>query len=346
MSQLNQPGSGETPPAYFSEKTIDRNQDVSPVAASPIAKYDNILEVITAVLDGELKSDGAPTDYEVKRVRNFLAYCLAIDYNVDIGAKLSAADRTHFLRLSTQMCDLELAQRVAPTTAEERHILGPYFWTYIHSPAKALGLPSDLVVLYIHSFKRFTSGSAQYKGSIRGILHDGGLGKLAFKLYVDREVVIPAVVTATEEGKHRKALLTHLNDFQAIYFASISGFKASTLMRDGRWCHAHFEDYVLNSTGEQYRAERMHGTAGQPLARLESRKPVWERVDKVLDRFKKRAGVRRAFSWEKTREACTKGPQDKNMVDPVGLSADDKLVPKSIFNTDLWQQEKFHGSHI
>ncbi|SMR46261.1 unnamed protein product [Zymoseptoria tritici ST99CH_1A5] len=138
---------------------------------------------------------------ETEPIRNMLEFTLSMDYQCYSAASISTSDREHFIHMAEASRQLRttLGQPTGPRTAEvrptpeERQVLAAYFWKYLHEPCKALSLPLDCVYNDIVHLGRYTHEHGGYKGSVFGILQQYGVMRLASKLYMDREFLIPRV---------------------------------------------------------------------------------------------------------------------------------------------------------
>jgi len=107
-------------------------------------------------------------------------------------------------------------------------VLAAYFWKYLFEPCKALSLPLDYVYASIVALSRYTDGSGAYKGSVFGLLQQDGMEHLAGKLYRDRHVLIPLIIT---DYTARNRMLHRVHAVEDLYFHSIDGVEGSTLPR-------------------------------------------------------------------------------------------------------------------
>ena len=127
------------------------------------------------------------------------------------------------------------------TDAEEREVPAQYFWQYSQYSARVLGIPSDIVVRMIHR-------SRLGKGCCEALLHSGGFDMLARRVLIDQEVVVSALVLATN-ANDRKRIATKLRHaiegFKKQYFAALPAREYL---------------YILNKQGMSYHTEQLKGT--------------------------------------------------------------------------------------
>jgi hypothetical protein len=113
-----------SPPAY--EKLLDSE------AASHI-----FLNRIQNTVNAEYH-DVNNDSTETKRLRNFLLYCLAVDYRAPISLTISESDREHFREMSATIWDLQGldSENLVHLNGKDRQALAPYFWKYLHAPCR------------------------------------------------------------------------------------------------------------------------------------------------------------------------------------------------------------------
>jgi len=206
------------------------------------ARSREALDMITNTLDAELASFGPPDKEDFDRLRRFLLGCLIKDYNVpNVSADLAWEDQLHYLRLSQHIGYLHRCMENVSTDAEEREGLAQCFSQSIHNPARVLGIPSDIVVRMIHR-------SRLGKGCCEALLHNGGFDMLARKVLIDQEIVVSALVLATN-ANDRKRIATKLRHaiegFKKQYFAALPAREYL---------------YILNKQGMSYHTEQLKGT--------------------------------------------------------------------------------------
>ncbi|EMC97714.1 hypothetical protein BAUCODRAFT_107453 [Baudoinia panamericana UAMH 10762] len=196
---------------------------------------------------------------ESRRLANLLTFMLAVDYQRNTKAALTAEDRDHYATISGCLDKLRTAHDHTLLTASERSTLAPFFWKYLHEPCQVLALPVECAIRAIQSFFKYTSYNGQYKGSVYGVLHDRGLDGLAYKLYMDRSVVIPRTIC---EPTSQEDLLRGNAAVGSIYFTGISGIECSTSRSDSYsgWSVQYTISYTLNKRGTAYKVCRCGAT--------------------------------------------------------------------------------------
>ncbi|KAK4504142.1 hypothetical protein PRZ48_005058 [Zasmidium cellare] len=254
------------------------------------ANDEDLLDRLVHAADGERgigadsTTESSNVQQETKRVKNFIQYVLSIDYQRVIRVALSSADRSHFTKLHTTLCDLREAQETIVATADERRQMTPYFWRYLHAPCKVLGIPTEYVVLMMSRFVKYQTSEGLYKGCCFGILHNSGLEELAIKLYIDAEAIIPRVT----EGDTRKVMVRAVRGFMSLYFHEISGIEGaiSRIHADRRWFDSQTIEYRANQRGKAYEEERQECVES---SRLPLSTCHWTaRVKKVMQAIKDR----------------------------------------------------------
>lgn len=298
--------------------------DAMPPSYSAVADEHSgidILETISSTMSRELKSPlGESSPDEVRRLHNFLLYTLAVDYMAEIAVSLSAEDQLHFLQVADCLGSLSQSTKVVNPTEQDRQVLGPFFWTHLHKPARALGISSDIVILAIWRFRQYRDVTGRYRGSVGMIRHNSGLRHLAIKLFTDKNFMVGQVARNLKEAE---TLIHALNDVQEEFFESLDFGAAVELQpKQGldEWCHAHFESYTLTKEGRYYQAQQEQGT---------KRKPVLQMVKSCLQSLKQLASLER-FNELLGRPRITPAPK----VTPAGEG--DGFSAASCFNPDFW----------
>lgn len=159
---------------------------------------------------------------ETKRLRNFLLYCLTLDYRAPIALTISESDSEHFREMSATIWDLQGVDTHAllHLEKEDRKALAPYFWKYLHAPCTGLGIPVESAVQVVLRYSKFLTLTRQYKGCVHGLLHNREPYFLVRTLLLDRSVLIPHLV---RPGEIRSKLLDSLTEVAGCYFVSIKG---------------------------------------------------------------------------------------------------------------------------
>lgn len=148
---------------------------------------------------------------ETERLRRFLSFCLAIDYNLTSKTpdKLTQGDFSHFVPLSHR-CFLSPSEEeeepfIRPLSmkwSEPRDIttLDTFITEQLLNPAKALGVPSSVAIsmlrLFLVAIPFWSSG---YSSRIPWLAKTTSLKTLAAKFVMDREVLLPALIPLFEE---------------------------------------------------------------------------------------------------------------------------------------------------
>lgn len=198
---------------------------------------------------------------EADRVRNLLVFTLSVDYQCIPDVRLSASDHYHFKSLYNTLRRLHATNHSSQPSAVERSQLAPYFWKYLYEPCTELEIPTEILLIAIGRMLQFLTWDGKYKGCCFGVLQLGGLRTLASKLYLDRNVVIPAVI---ENGLQRERLLHGVSEIQDLYFHDISGFDGSTFRTNGEhdWDCLYNINYEANERGLSYERLYIAATRG------------------------------------------------------------------------------------
>lgn len=196
---------------------------------------------------------------ETNRLRNFLLYCLAMDYRVPCELVLSTTDRAHYLELCATV---SVIRTIGPTVrdihleAENRRKIAPYFWKYLHAPCIGLGIPVESAVQVVLRYGKFITMTGRFKGCVHGVLHSFGVEYLAGKFVTDRSVLIPRLVG---NRQIRVQLTESLTEVARSYFTSIDGNSSTILV--GNDPNVRFEEewrthWTLTPRGQNYASER------------------------------------------------------------------------------------------
>ncbi|KAL9111280.1 MAG: hypothetical protein Q9187_007945 [Circinaria calcarea] len=186
--------------------------------------------VMMSALQAERVVPDGPSPDETERFRNFLIHCLAKDYKLDPIPPLNPDDTTHYLRMGEYFLDAMTPPDWYLHAGEEHYRLFTFMDAFFYKPTRALDLPVDRVLVMLMRFRR-TSGYRKFeKGHWYGL--GGYLEGLALKLFVDRSIMINAIVPPTNSNLRRK-LLDALDSEQAIYFTSLASPESFTLTERG-----------------------------------------------------------------------------------------------------------------
>lgn len=188
---------------------------------------------------------------EVDRIRSLLNFALAMDYQCNDKASLSALDRDHFTTMSNLLFDLKQSSKHVAILASERHQLATYFWKYLHEPCKSLDIPPESVLICISRILKYSNSSTgNYHGCCFNILQDCGLDDLAAKVYLDQRILIPRVI---EDLPTRHRMHAAVAEFRALYFTRIYGIEGSTeagFVNARGWAHLQTIVYDASERGK------------------------------------------------------------------------------------------------
>lgn len=159
-------------------------------------------------------------------MRNFLLYCVAVDYQFTGDFELSAADSQHYLHMHNLLRDLQRSHGQTTLNEKERRTLAPYFWKYLHEPCKSFSILVESAGLAVTRFGKHRSIYNQYKGCIHGLLHTLGLRHLAHKILMDKNVLVPRFATSVYQ---REAFIKNVDALSRVYFDSIEGVDSVVL---------------------------------------------------------------------------------------------------------------------
>lgn len=189
-------------------------------------------------------------------MRNFLLYCLAVDYQSPGEFALSAAYAQQYLHVHNLLRDLQRSHSQY-TLNEERRTLAPYFWKYLHEPCKSLSIPVESAGLAVAHFCKYRSIYNEYKGCAHGLLHTPGTRQLAHKNLMDKKVLIPRLATSVCQ---EEAFIKKVDALSRVYFTSIEGVDTVILPNvsdDDTFLDAnHSLTYYMTKRGQKYQSTR------------------------------------------------------------------------------------------
>lgn len=235
----------QTPPAYEAPPTYE--QLVGPSEAAAQVFLDRIQDAV----DAEYSSTTQDST-ETKRLRNFLLYCLAVDYRYPCSLSIQAPDREHFLELSGVLQSMRTRHAFVQHMSQDDRIgLAPYLWKYLHEPCNDLAIPVESAVGIITRYAKYLNFYGRHKGCIHGVLHGCGIGMLAQKMSIDRSVLIPRLATSEET---RRELTEKVVEIARPYFTSIGGMTSETTISEdpGRFTEQVRYHYTLTPRGKLY----------------------------------------------------------------------------------------------
>jgi hypothetical protein len=224
------------------------------------AASDIFLDRIQATIEAEHTiPDNDEEPFETHRMRNFLLYCLAIDYRFPCPLNVTAQRREHFLGLRRILREVATLHGRMHLTAEDRRNLAPYLWKYLHAPCASLGIPVESAVIVISRYAKFVNMLGHYKGCVHGVLHTFGPSRLADKLSMDRSILVPCLATSVEM---RLELTKRIEETAKQYFTSIDG-RSSAIFAAGANTRVPFHEesgirYKLTARGRLYQDNRKH----------------------------------------------------------------------------------------
>jgi hypothetical protein len=232
---------------------VEAETDDIPSAYDGVEASHRLFGRIQSTLNSERDADGEDKDpIETENMRKFLLYCLATDYRFSVELELSATEREKYLEIGNLLSDLRRSHNKTNLTQFERRVLAPYLWKYLHAPCKWLSIPVECAVTVIEHFAKYTNTFNQYKGCAYGVLHNSGPKMLAHKLWQDRNILLPRLVT----GETRQAFAACITDVVQQYFISIDGVDSNIYADEGSWAEGLRISYNLTARGEAYASER------------------------------------------------------------------------------------------
>lgn len=223
------------------------------------------------------------TNRETPRLRNFLIYCLCVDYCHSIDGSsidLSGDDMIHYSDISYLLLGLADFQGNTPLNNVERVDVGAYLWQSIHEPCQALGIPAECAVVAVHRYPKYFSLLGGYKGCAYGVLHDYPIETFARKLWLDSQILVPRLF----RPEHREAIIGRINELSSMYVASIDGINSSILPANvghlpTGYAHSQSLSYRLNARGELYQDYQSKSVAVAQdcrLSPLHLARKVWD----------------------------------------------------------------------
>lgn len=123
--------------------SIDPNHQAPPPYEPPVppeTAMQTLIDRVQNTVNREYGNQDEDPD-ETKRLREFILYCLAVDYRVRCSVQLSASDREHYLQVCEVIWATERMERPKIVTAKcgASESFGPYLWKYLHASCMRLG---------------------------------------------------------------------------------------------------------------------------------------------------------------------------------------------------------------
>lgn len=228
-------------------------KEAPPAYEPPEEVPDMLVDRIRATIDAERGHVGEDSA-DAARMRNFLLYCLAIDYRCVLGLTLSASDRNHYVDMSTLLQDVQASHDRTDLTRSERRTLAPFFGRYLQEPCRNLGISVECAILLVFRFTRWQNSYGHYKGCAYGVLQSDGVEGLAHKISMDWNLLIPRLATSIEM---RTQLAERLENFASLYFTTIEGYTTAIYeSRIGSLAEAKESSFSLTERGKSYAKTR------------------------------------------------------------------------------------------
>ncbi|SMY21048.1 unnamed protein product [Zymoseptoria tritici ST99CH_1A5] len=180
-----------------------------------------------------------------ERLRRFLSFCLAIDYDLveETPDQLSKADRCHFVDLGQRcfLCrghdrPLLKADRLGYlyTAPADITVDDPVVQSDLMQPAMELGIPCTAAVtmlrLFIHSFSFRLAG---YNSQIEWLVRKTSVDNLAARFWMERRVIIKAVEVPGEKAFFDR-IVEGMQKALGSYFQGVRGPEEYKAYRRGR----------------------------------------------------------------------------------------------------------------
>lgn len=134
--------------------------------------------------------------FEAEKLRYFLLYLLVVDYDASVQARLDSFTRAHYLQVAGNLQDFRRFQYSAEP--EDRILLARYFEANVHTPARILGIPPQMVMDRLEVWRSSLSPMGYYVSSVQLVLREGGPLALVNKFRCDEDILIPSIVPPTD----------------------------------------------------------------------------------------------------------------------------------------------------
>ncbi|GME22771.1 hypothetical protein GTA08_BOTSDO12120 [Neofusicoccum parvum] len=226
-------------------------QEQPPPYASTLSERDQMVELATETLRKEAHSPFGDADaFSIERLRNFLCYAMAADYD-------AAHFNTVFVTLDRYLASLGETSDVGD---EAKAALGAYFWEHVHAPSRALGLPSEAVMVCVRRFAVYQTARGAYKGCNWGVLHTYGVREWAGKLLVDRRAIVPRVAATPAL---ERAFLREIERNVRNWFERLDGFDFEVALHPGvghrkrGWTQAELGAFELTDLAKRFQARQI-----------------------------------------------------------------------------------------
>lgn len=192
---------------------------------------------------------------EATRLRNFLVFCLCTDYRHAVPVLLTPEDSRHFFQLEKTLSYLDAAYDRNVLAGKDRIETASYLWRFIYEPCKVLRIPAELAVRAILRFAQYQNNFGSYKGCAFGLMHYDGPSKLAEKVWLDTQVVIPYLLPRRED---QNSMIGRANTLAKLYFSEIEGVEGSITpgAENVEYAQVQSVSYALTARGEAYVSAR------------------------------------------------------------------------------------------
>lgn len=192
--------------------------------------------------------------------RNLILQALSWDYQVRVNGNViyrGSPDCVHYLEMHDILRKIRSIHGRAHLTSYGRSALAPYFWKFLHAPCKSLGIPVEsaieIVLRHARYFGSNRSYPSMYSGCIDGVIRDYGMQKLAEKLWMDQNILIPRVATSDEMRLNFAAGIKRATDE---YFVSIQSGGSPGIVPNDMQSHSPAVSYTLNYQGRAFEETR------------------------------------------------------------------------------------------
>ncbi|TKA28456.1 hypothetical protein B0A50_03923 [Salinomyces thailandicus] len=224
----------EAPPPPYGDRGIQPSHPLWYIAPPPYEPRVDRTPSQSTLSQSEANDEEAESQHceltttPTERMRRFLLHCLAIDYGLtdEVSEKLQKHDWFYFTRLSSKCYyihrTLQPTERY-PLLHWPRECDDPEIQECVLTPARELDIPIDLVVLMLRLFVRCTPIFGQRnRSTLDQVWLRYGLHVLAWKLYLDRNVLFKTLLTDRATSLNR-SFERKFEKYSARWFKSLVG---------------------------------------------------------------------------------------------------------------------------
>lgn len=187
---------------------------------------------------------GSIDQVQVERVRRFLLFCLAVDYNLVTASKgwLNGEEWSYFMRLARLAMKEGIVARKNGGIVEEDLKADSESQTVqreFHMPVYELGVPLSMARSLLILFPRRVRANGEH-GSVLKRNNAHTMPELATRLLTDREIVFDALMDGVNNARLRKDLEEANRKLEKQFFTKLDSPDDYTLTQHGETLDGYF----------------------------------------------------------------------------------------------------------